>query len=566
MTMKTMTLGWSRTKIDVESDALVLDVGCGAFPNDAASVACDMSLDEDRHRTGRATVVDRPFVLGDAERLPFGDKSFDFVIASHIGEHVDDPATFCAELARVSTGGYIETPSPFADYVLDEEYHQWRVGVRDGKLRFSRKPQKGKLARFLTDRFYRVFYAGREMGAPTYRLPGGPVGRLLGFMLFVVRGVLNRTGVMHTCLEFGPDRPLQWEVDESAHADRSVVIVERAPSSGFLEGDRQALERAVATSVVRYPGWPSPRFLWRLWKAVGASDSTYTFFASEHALFCAAVARLRRRRFVVAVGGYDVARVEETGYGLPTRWTTRWLPRLVMRWADRVLPMSASTLDESVAAGATPERTSVLHLGVDDRWAAPVSEERDLDLVVTVGYVDEVSWGRKGIDRFVDLARRDPGRRYVLAGRVAPAVAELHLQDSPENLELAGFVPDEELHRLLWRAGTYAQLSWHEGFGVSMVEAMMAGCRPLISTVPALAEVAGEFAIVSQSPAHDLEALQRAVDTPIDREAMSAWIRSFTSIDARTKGLVDALFEPAGEAFLAGVEMTAGARKAITAP
>ncbi len=562
MKTKTMTLGWSRTKIDIEDDALVLDVGCGAFPNDAASIACDMSLEEDRHRTGRATTVDRPFVLCDASQLPFRDGAFDFVIASHIGEHVDDPATFCAELARVARRGYVETPSPLADYLLDEEYHQWRVGTDGDRIRFARKPQKGRVARALTDRFYRVFYAGREMGAPTYSLPGGIVGRVLGFLLYLVRGVLNRSGLMHMRFEFGPDRPLRWEVDETAHAERSVAIVERAPSSGFLEGDRRALDGVVATKVVTYPGWPSPRFLLELWRAIGATDSTYTFFASEHALFGAVFARLRRRRFVVAVGGYDVARVTSEGYGLPTSRRTRWVPRVVMRLAHRVLPMSESTLDESIAAGADPDRTTVLHLGVDDRWAEPTTdgdEERDLDLVVTVGYVDEVSWGRKGIDRFVDLARRDPSRRFVLVGRIAPAVLALHLDDPPPNLELAGYVADDDLRRLLRQAGTYAQLSWHEGFGVSMVEAMMAGCRPLISTVPALAEVTGGYGVVSESAAHDPAALERAIAEPVDRTAMSDWACSLTSIESRADGLVEALFTPAHQ-------LAAETRKQIVSP
>lgn len=47
----------------------------------------------------------------DGVRLPFADRSFDLVYASHVLEHVPDERSFLAELARVSTGPiYLEVP------------------------------------------------------------------------------------------------------------------------------------------------------------------------------------------------------------------------------------------------------------------------------------------------------------------------------------------------------------------------------------------------------------------------------------------------------------------------
>ncbi len=546
MITRKAVLGWSRTTVRLPADAVVLDVGCGAFPNDAATIACDMSLDEDRHRTGRATQVDRPFVLCDASALPFRDGAVDFVIASHIGEHVDDPERFCRELSRVASSGYVETPSPLADYLLDEEYHQWRVASHGSTLVFARKRAKGRLTRRATDRFYRAFYAGREMGAPTYRLPANRAGRVARFVLRLIRGVLNRSGVMHTRVSFGPDAPLRCRVVGDAELStepRRVVIVERGRSSGFLEGDRLALSGIADLEIVRYPGWPSPAFLLGLWRATGSAEVVYTFFASEHALPAAVIARVRRKRFVVSVGGYDVARVGEHGYGLPTRFPHRLIPRIVLRLADRVLPMSEAVRAEALAAGALDERTEVVRLGVEAPWAGePGGQDRNDDQVVTVGYVDEVSWSRKGFDRFVDAARRDLGRRYVLVGRVAASIAGNELAEPPPNLVLTGFVDDEELGRILRSSGVYAQLSWHEGFGVSMVEAMLAGCRPVVSGVPALREVAGPCAVLSEDARGDAEAIGRAASEPVDRAAMAQWARDIASVEGRACGLGAALF------------------------
>lgn len=536
-------LGWSRTTVELAPDAIVLDVGCGAWPNEAATIACDRSVEEDRHRTGRATTIDRPFVLCDAARLPFRDGSVDFVIASHIAEHVDEPETFCAELARVAVAGYIETPSPLADYLLDEEYHQWRVGGSGSAIEFRRKAPKPRVVRWFTDRVYRVFYAGRDTGTPTYRLPRGPIGRLLGAVLYVIRGVLNRSGVMHTRIGFSAESPLRWTVDRSAAMPRRVAVIERGPRSGFIEGDRAAIEQTAAVRVVRYPGWPSPGFVWRTWRAAGWADAVYTFFASEQAVVAAIVARVRRRRFVVCVGGYDVADERRHGYGLPTRWTTRWVPWIVLRLSHRVIAMSTAARDEALRAGSPPERTVVSHLGLTPRFGdAPATVARDADTVVTVAYVDEVSWSRKGIDRFVDAARRDPTRRYVLVGRIAEPIRTGPLADPPANLVLTGYVDDDELNELLWSAGSYAQFSWHEGYGVSMVEAMQAGCLPVISDIPTLREVAGPSAVRSAGPDDDPAAIARASASTIDRAELSAWAASISCPRARATALEDALF------------------------
>ena len=50
---------------------------------------------------------DKSFVKITEKKLPFKDKEFDFVIASHVAEHVDDISYFLNELSRVEKKGYI---------------------------------------------------------------------------------------------------------------------------------------------------------------------------------------------------------------------------------------------------------------------------------------------------------------------------------------------------------------------------------------------------------------------------------------------------------------------------
>ncbi|MEZ5168675.1 MAG: glycosyltransferase [Acidimicrobiales bacterium] len=151
----------------------------------------------------------------------------------------------------------------------------------------------------------------------------------------------------------------------------------------------------------------------------------------------------------------------------------------------------------------------------------------------------------RGIDRFVAAARAIRGRRYVLVGRVTDPILAGGLADPPPNLVVTGYVDDQKLRELLWSSGIYAQLSWHEGYGVSMVEAMQAGCRPVVTEVPALREIAGPEAVLSRSPDDDVPAIDRAARITADRGDLAAWAASVSSLDERAAGLGAALFAPA---------------------
>src|SRR5689334_3586449 len=76
---------WSLRRIHtpVDAGALVLEVGSGGNPYPRANVLLD-AYEVTRERHWVPLKVDRPLVLGFVENLPFRDKVFDFVIASHV--------------------------------------------------------------------------------------------------------------------------------------------------------------------------------------------------------------------------------------------------------------------------------------------------------------------------------------------------------------------------------------------------------------------------------------------------------------------------------------------------
>lgn len=120
---------------------LVLDVGSGQNPNMRANVLCDRFLSDHSERAcGGKPISDRPLVVADAERLPFRDGAFDFVVCSHLMEHVRHPGKLAAELQRVASRGYIETPSRIHERLYGNPFHKWFVARENGSLQLAPKP------------------------------------------------------------------------------------------------------------------------------------------------------------------------------------------------------------------------------------------------------------------------------------------------------------------------------------------------------------------------------------------------------------------------------------------
>ncbi len=153
-------IGLSGEKAHLHPDWLVLDVGSGHRPNKRADVLLDNELNETVHRSGKKALVpnEKQMVVGDALSMPFADKQFDFVIASHIAEHVDDPQRLCAELCRVGKRGYIETPGALDEFFLNEKFHKWVVKREGARLVFREKKKFRPFSGFL----YRLYYLNEE--------------------------------------------------------------------------------------------------------------------------------------------------------------------------------------------------------------------------------------------------------------------------------------------------------------------------------------------------------------------------------------------------------------------
>jgi glycosyltransferase involved in cell wall biosynthesis len=291
------------------------------------------------------------------------------------------------------------------------------------------------------------------------------------------------------------------------------LLFVKSRTASFIELDERLLAERFDVHELHQPGrFSDPR---RVMKEVLAADVIVGWWASWHTFLPITLAWLLRKPSLLIVGGFDTAAEPEFGYGFQLGGPRAWLSRFTMRRA-RILMTNSEYSRQEIwhNTGIPPHRVRVVYHGVPDveRAGGPLAAsfggnpERPpaagshgnpgRPLALTVGIVDRTNLERKGLRAFVAAAAQVPEVDFVVAGKHADdAAAELQ-REAGANVRLTGWLEDRELAELFDTAAVYVQASKHEGFGVSVAEAMLARCVPVITRVGALPEVVGDTGVV----------------------------------------------------------------------
>ena len=136
--LKRTSIKYINTIIEDNPSWKILDIGCGYRAHPKATIIADIKDFSNHYK-------ERKFVKIEGKKLPFKDQEFDFVIASHVIEHLEDFEFFIKELERISNRGYIELPTRLGDNLVFENKtdHIWWFFYEDisNKLIASKRNQ-----------------------------------------------------------------------------------------------------------------------------------------------------------------------------------------------------------------------------------------------------------------------------------------------------------------------------------------------------------------------------------------------------------------------------------------
>jgi hypothetical protein len=113
--------------VSVRSQDRVLEVGPGAAPHPLSQIFLERNFAESEAFKQRGSLpaieFQKPVFYYDGGSFPFREKEFDYVICSHVLEHVDDVPLFVGELMRVASRGYLEFPTLHYEYLYNFNEH-----------------------------------------------------------------------------------------------------------------------------------------------------------------------------------------------------------------------------------------------------------------------------------------------------------------------------------------------------------------------------------------------------------------------------------------------------------
>lgn len=210
-----------------------------------------------------------------------------------------------------------------------------------------------------------------------------------------------------------------------------------------------------------------------------------------------------------------------------SRWYLEWSTQYNARHAARLIVDSRATQRDLETLYRVPSGKMVLAYPAGVEGLAPVRDARALAEVLgrygiqrpyylhvgTLQPRKNLSTLLRAFQGLIECGDLAPDVRLVLAGRrgwlsddILKAAASPALAD---RVALPGYVPAEDLPALLSGALAYVLPSWHEGFGLPVLEAMACETPVICSNVASLPEVAGDAALLFDP--HDGSALADAM-------------------------------------------------------
>jgi glycosyltransferase involved in cell wall biosynthesis len=319
---------------------------------------------------------------------------------------------------------------------------------------------------------------------------------------------------------------------------RERILYVHNSKASFVELDRAILAARYEIEDLYQPGrWPNPLAVVR---GVLRADLVFGWFASWHSFFPITLAWLLRKPSVTIVGGFDTANMPDIGYGYQQGGLRRAASRWIMRRASRLVTNSDYSLREIERNADVPrERVTVIHHGVPDPFGEhPGPKERE---ALTVGAIDHTTLVQKGQIPFVEAAQLLPDVRFTLAGKWLDGSVEELRARAGEKVHFTGWLSNEALNATYRRAAVYVQASRHEGFGLAVAEAMLAGCVPVVMNVTAMPEVVNDAGVMieSQEPAEVADGVRRALELGPDaaRRARERILTAFP-MERRREGIL----------------------------
>jgi len=275
--------------------------------------------------------------------------------------------------------------------------------------------------------------------------------------------------------------------------------------------------------------FPFPeRMMEHIWKTTGLPYMDRWIDSKSDWVYCPAQTYFPCRKKKTAVTIHDIEAFETH---LPWSNTTHhrnfrrkwavWIHKMI-RHTDLIFTVSEFSKNRMVdLLGADSKKIKVVGNGVSPHFFNLQKNRTtpfDFPYVLSIGGLRE----RKGAPSLIKIAKQLEQEKSELKIVVVGQHHEPYLSQASglKNLVVQGMLPDEELQNLLSNAFAFLFLSYYEGFGIPVLEAMASGIPVISSNAASLPEVVGEAGILVHPEASGevTSILQSWIKNPIQRK------------------------------------------------
>jgi SAM-dependent methyltransferase len=147
--------------VSIKKSDRVLEVGPGATPHPRSDTFLEMKFktkEELVAQSGHVGIINtnKEIVFYDGNEFPFNDKEFNYIICSHVLEHVNNVPFFLNEIFRVGEMGYLEFPTFYYDFLYNIKEHCNVIMYKENKIFWCKKtntpiPELSKISEFFNE-------------------------------------------------------------------------------------------------------------------------------------------------------------------------------------------------------------------------------------------------------------------------------------------------------------------------------------------------------------------------------------------------------------------------------
>jgi glycosyltransferase involved in cell wall biosynthesis len=323
----------------------------------------------------------------------------------------------------------------------------------------------------------------------------------------------------HVLRARGTDRPATARKGSTAIRGNAAMVVRRLPAGAVRIVQAMRYRRAGLGRVVR---------------AI-APDVLHAHYLVEHGLY-GMVARFRP--YVVSCWGSDV--LVEPERDLISRRIAKW----TIARSDLLTSNNRYMAGRLVALGAPRDRVEVVTLGADayfleDGERSVNARDDDAAPVVLSTRAHEPLYNiDEIIDAFATVRRAVPAARLVVAhGGSLTAQLRARAAALGDAVEFAGTVDRERLRALMHNAHVFVSVPSSDGTSVALLQAMAAGCFPIVSDLPTQGELVDDGASGFRVPPHRPDVLAARIEQALGDAALRRRAVELNRALVRERGL-----------------------------